>query len=104
MKHFVLKFITTSLFFIATQSSVLSSDDKNFLKVHTVEVSQIQMTILHGDGFFSLTRRLFQVLEKNPNNITWEDVFLLKTIYQEQTGSDELVVGEKFIVLKNEFL
>ncbi|OHX65493.1 hypothetical protein [Flammeovirga pacifica] len=105
MKKSILKILATTLFAIQLFTvNATASDEKKIIKSHTIDVSQIVMTIQYGDGFFTLTRRLFKALDKNPENVTWEDVFLLKTIYEEQKGNDKLKVGDKFIIVKNEFI
>ncbi|MBB3696395.1 hypothetical protein KMW28_10600 [Flammeovirga yaeyamensis] len=105
MKKSILKIFATTLLMLTVLSfDIQAKDDNRIVKTHNIDVAQIVMTIQYGDGFFTLTRRLFKVLEKDPRNVTWDDVLLLKTIYEEQKGSDKLEVGEKFIIIKNEFI
>ncbi|WP_281614114.1 hypothetical protein [Flammeovirga sp. SubArs3] len=104
MKKLFFVFLTSTLLFLSISHSTNANNEKRIIKTNTVKVEQIIMTIQYGDGFFTLTRRLFTAIGLDPTSVTWNHVLLLKTIYEEQKGYETLTVGEKFVILKSDFI
>ncbi|OHX64184.1 hypothetical protein [Flammeovirga pacifica] len=104
MKRSIFTLLTSLLLMITSQMNLSAATKINVIDTHKIEVTHIILTIQEGDGFFKLARRLFMVMKKDPTAVTWEDVYRLKSFYIEQTGNMNLMAGQKFIVVKSDFI
>lgn len=97
---FILIFLTASLLFLNISygnTKTVSNEKKSYT------VISVMLKVKPGDGYFTITRRLFKALHLAEEMMTWKHVQYIQKIYKQKYDTEDLKVGNEITILKSEF-